>query len=173
MPFFCEFVGYDEAGGKSDTVVYARKKPQVVAGSMKEFSDPKYGIDVLKVEVPIEMEFVQGTQAYKGETAYTRNEALQLFRDTAAVTTLPFIYLSAGVSNPVFVETLELAAESGVAFNGVLCGRATWQDGISIFARHGEQAFSEWLNTKGVENITNVNRALRAATPWNRKVDTE
>ena len=171
MPFFCEFVGYDADGGKDNTVEYARRKPAVVAGSMKEFSDPKYGIDVLKVEVPVNMEFVQGTQAYKGETAYTRAEALQHFRDTAAVTTLPFIYLSAGVTNPVFVETLELAGESGVAFNGVLCGRATWQDGISVFARHGEEAFSEWLNTKGVENITNVNRALQAATSWRGKVE--
>ena len=171
LPFFCEFVGYDAEGGKDDTVEYARKKPQVVAGSMREFSNPKYGIDVLKVEIPVNMEFVQGTQAYKGESAYTRAEALQHFRDTASVTDLPFIYLSAGVSNPVFIETLELAGESGVAFNGVLCGRATWKDGIPIFARQGEQAFSEWLNTKGVENITNVNRALQAATSWRGKVE--
>lgn len=171
IPFFCEFVGYDADGGKDSTVEYARKKPQVVSGYMKEFSDPKYSIDVLKVEVPVNMEFVQGTQAYKGETAYTRTEALQLFRSTASVTSLPFIYLSAGVSNSVFIETLEMAGESGVAYNGVLCGRATWQDSIPIFARQGEEAFREWLNTKGVENITNVNRALKTATPWRNKID--
>ena len=171
IPFFCEFVGYDAEGGKDNTIEYARKKPQIVAGAMREFSDPKYGIDVLKVEVPINMEFVQGTRAYKGEAAYTRAEALDLFRQTAAATTLPFIYLSAGVSNQVFVETLELAGESGVAYNGVLCGRATWQDGISVFAKHGEDAFSQWLNTQGVENITNVNRALESATPWRGKVE--
>lgn len=170
IPFFCEFVGYDATGAKEDTVEYARKKPQIVAGSMQEFSNPKYAIDVLKVEVPIVMEFVQGTQAYKGESAYTREEALRHFRDTAAVTTLPFIYLSAGVSNPVFIETLELAGESGVEFNGVLCGRATWKDGVPIFAKHGEQAFRDWLNTVGVENITNVNRALKAATSWRGKI---
>ena len=171
LPFFCEFVGYDAEGNSEKTVEYARKKPSIVAGSMREFSDPKYGIDVLKVEVPVNMEFVQGTKAYKGEAAYTREEALQQFRDTAAVTNLPFIYLSAGVSNPVFIETLELAAESGVEFNGVLCGRATWKDGIPVYARNGEPAFAEWLNTVGVENITNVNRALQAATSWRSKVE--
>ena len=166
IAFFCEFVGYDAEGGKEDTVEYARKKPAIVGGALKEFSNPKYGIDVLKVEVPVNMEFVQGTKAYRGDTAYTRQQALQHFCESASNTNLPFIYLSAGVSNPIFIETLELAAESGVAFNGVLCGRATWKDGVSIYARQGEDAFNAWLNTQGVENIQNVNRALEAATSW-------
>jgi len=128
-------------------------------------------VDVLKVEVPIQMEFVAGTKAYKGETAYTREEAMQLFRDQAECTEKPYIYLSAGVSNPVFIETLELAGESGAVFNGVLCGRATWKDGIPIFAKQGEGAFRQWLETTGVENITRVNEALKAATPWRSKIE--
>jgi tagatose 1,6-diphosphate aldolase len=170
VPFFLEFVGYDAEGGNEKSVEYARKKPAIVAGAMKEFSKPRYGVDVLKVEVPIVMEFVQGTKAYKGESAYTRAEALEHFRSAAATTDLPFIYLSAGVSNPVFIETLELAGESGVAFNGVLCGRATWKDAIPIYAKEGETAFQDWLNTVGVENIQNVNKALEAATSWHSKV---
>ena len=55
--------------------------------------------------------------------------------------TKPFIYLSAGVSNAEFSETLDLAGESGVKFNGVLCGRATWKDGIPIYAKQGAAAF--------------------------------
>jgi len=171
IPFFLEFVGYDADGGDEKTVEYARRKPSIVAGAMEEFSKSRYGVDVLKVEVPIQMEFVAGTRAYKGETAYTREEAMQLFRDQAALTEKPFIYLSAGVSNPVFIETLELAGESGAAFNGVLCGRATWKDGIAIFAKQGEGAFRQWLETTGVENITNVNNALKAATPWLGKIE--
>jgi tagatose 1,6-diphosphate aldolase len=171
IPFFAEFVGYDAEGGDEKTVDYARKKPAIVTGSMEEFSKPRYAIDVLKVEVPIVMEFVAGTKACKGASAYTRAEALEHFRQSAAVTKLPFIYLSAGVSNPVFIETLELAGESGAAFNGVLCGRATWKDGIRIYAVEGADAFRKWLETTGVENIQNVNRALTAATPWTAKVE--
>jgi tagatose 1,6-diphosphate aldolase len=101
-----------------------------------------------------------------GAMAETRAEALQHFRDAESTTHKPFIYLSAGVSNPVFIETLELAGESGTKFNGVLCGRATWKDGIAIFAKQGESAFREWLETTGTENIKNVNLALEAASPW-------
>jgi tagatose 1,6-diphosphate aldolase len=170
IPFFLEFVGYDETGASEKTIAYARKKPSVVAGAMQEFTKDRYGVDVLKVEVPIVMEFVEGTKAYKGESAYSRAEALSLFRSVGESTDKPFIYLSAGVSNPVFIETLELAGESGVAFNGVLCGRATWADGVTIFAKQGPDAFRTWLNTTGVENIQNVNKALEAATPWTSKV---
>ena len=170
IPFFLEFVGYDAEGKDEKTVEYALAKPSIVAGAMTEFSKPQYGVDVLKVEVPIVMEFVSGTKSFKGEAAYTREEALGLFRSVGESTEKPFIYLSAGVSNPVFIETLELAGESGVKFNGVLCGRATWKDGIPIYAKQGADAFRQWLETTGVENIENVNKALQAATPWYSKV---
>jgi tagatose 1,6-diphosphate aldolase len=166
IPFFLEFVGYDAHGGDEKSLAYALKKPEIVSGSMAEFGKERYGVDVLKVEVPIEMAYVSGTKSFKGEAAYTRAEALQHFRDAETMSHKPFIYLSAGVSNPVFIETLELAGESGTKFNGVLCGRATWKDGIPIYAKEGAPAFRHWLETTGVENIGNVNNALKAASPW-------
>jgi tagatose 1,6-diphosphate aldolase len=166
IPFFLEFVGYDAAGGDEKGLAYAKKKPEIVSGAMAEFGKEKYGVDVLKVEVPVQMQFVSGTKAFKGEAAYTRAEALQLFRDAAATTQKPFIYLSAGVSNAVFTETLELAGESGTQFSGVLCGRATWKDGIPVYAKQGAAAFRAWLEDQGVKNISNVNASLKSATPW-------
>ncbi len=98
---------------------------------------------------------------------------MDLFRKAAAVATKPFIYLSAGVSNSEFTEALELAAESGVKFNGVLCGRATWKDGIPIYAKQGADAFRKWLETEGVKNIENVNERLKAASSWHSIYDAE
>jgi tagatose 1,6-diphosphate aldolase len=165
VPFFLEFVGYEE-GGDEKGIEFARKKPAVVAGSMEEFSKPQYAVDVMKVEVPVNMAFVGGTKSCKGESAYSRDEAKEHFRRAAAVAKKPFIYLSAGVSNETFSETLELAAESGVNFSGVLCGRATWKDGMPIYAKQGVKALEDWLNTQGVKNINNVNDRLAAAKPW-------
>ncbi|MEO6981851.1 MAG: tagatose 1,6-diphosphate aldolase, partial [Edaphobacter sp.] len=166
IPFFLELVGYDTEGGDGKSLAYAKKKPEVVSGGMAEFGKERYNVDVLKVEVPIAMEFVEGTKAFKGEKAYTRAEALQHFRDAETMIHKPYIYLSAGVSNPVFIETLELAGEAGTKYNGVLCGRATWKDGMAVYAKQGADAFKQWLETKGVENISNVNAALKSASPW-------
>jgi tagatose 1,6-diphosphate aldolase len=165
IPFFLEFVGYEE-GKDEKTIEYARKKPEIVTRSMEEFSKPQYGVDVLKVEVPVNMAYVAGSKACKGESAYTRDQAKDFFRKAAAVAKKPFIYLSAGVSNEVFNESLELAAESGTNFSGVLCGRATWKDGIPVYAKQGPKALEDWLNDQGVKNIKNVNERLKAARPW-------
>jgi tagatose 1,6-diphosphate aldolase len=165
IPYFLEFVGYEE-GADEKGLEYAKKKPQIVTESMREFSKDRYGVDVLKVEVPVNMKFVEGTQSFAGQKAYTKQEAIDLFHKAASVATKPFIYLSAGVSNAEFSETLVLAGESGVKFNGVLCGRATWKEGIPIYAKQGADAFRKWLETEGVKNIENVNSKLKAATPW-------
>jgi len=170
IPFFLEFVGYDPKGGNEKGLEFAKIKPQVVIGSMKEFTKPQYNVDVLKVEVPVNAEFVEGSAVYKGQKAYTRAEALAYYRQGAEVATKPFIYLSAGVSNDQFVESLSMAKEAGTDFSGVLCGRATWKDGMAIYATKGVKALEDWLSTEGVKNINAVNAALKGATPWNRKM---
>jgi len=165
VPFFLELVSYhddmDEKGGD-----FARIKPDVVVRSVVEFCKPCYSVDVIKVGVPVNMNFVQSDRVSKDQSLYTREEAAAHFRRASDACSLPFIYLSEGVSNETFADALALAAESGSAFSGVLCGRATWQDGVSAFVQHGEAALDAWLKDQGVKNIQNVNARLAAARPW-------
>jgi len=170
IPFFLEFVGYDPAGGDEKGVEFAKVKPDVVRKSMEEFSKAHYHVDVLKVEVPINANYVEGSSVYKGQKAYTRAEALEHFRNCAAVATKPFIYLSAGVSNAQFVESLNMAGESGTDYSGVLCGRATWKEGIPVYGQKGVAALEEWLSGEGVKNINAVNSAIKSAKPWYAKL---
>src|ERR1039457_2777085 len=147
IPFFLEFVGYDPKGGDQKVFEFAKNKPAVVIGSMEEFSKPQYKVDVLKVEVPINANYVEGSSVYKGQKAYSRQEALNFFRQAADVATRPFIYVSAGVSNAQFIESLNMATEAGTDYSGVLCGRATWKEGIPVYAKQGLKALEDWLST--------------------------
>ena len=169
IPFFLEFVGYDPKGGDEKGLEFAKIKPEVVKRSMEEFSKPQYFVDVLKVEIPINADYVEGSSVYKGQKAYTKPEALQHFRDSAAVARKPFIYLSAGVSNQQFTESLRMATEAGTDFSGVLCGRATWKEGIPVYAKQGAKALEDWLSKEGVKNINAVNEVVKSATPWYAK----
>ena len=170
IPFFLEFVGYDPKGGDEKGFEYAKIKPEVVKASMREFSQPQYKVDVLKVEVPVNAEYVEGSSVFKGQKAYSRAEALTHFRDAAAIATKPFIYLSAGVGNSAFTESLGMAAEAGTDYSGVLCGRATWKEGIPVYAKQGAKGLEEWLQRDGVRNINAVNDAIKSATPWYGKM---
>src|SRR6266508_932005 len=165
-PFFLEPLGYDPHGENQRCLEYARQKPHITMGILAEFSRPEYSVDVLKVEVPVNMQFVAGTRAFRGLAAQDREEAKDYFLSAAEAARRPFIYLSAGVSAEEFQEGLSLAAEAGVRFSGALCRRATWQDGVAHYAEGGKQALVSWLKTKGVQNIRALNDCLAAATGW-------
>ncbi len=169
IPFFLEFVAYDPKGGDEKGLDFAKLKPAIVKASMAEFSKPQYKVDVLKVEVPINANYVEGSSVFKGQAAYTRAEALDHFRSAAEAAKKPFIYLSAGVSNAQFIESLHMAEESGTDYSGVLCGRATWKDGVPVYANQGARALEDWLSVEGVKNIDAVNGAIKGAKPWYSK----
>ena len=168
IPFFLEILSYDCKIDDNSTAEYAKVKPRKVIEAMKVFSDPRYNVDVLKVEVPVNMKFVEGFS--DGETVYTKEEAANYFKLQEESTSLPYIYLSAGVSVKLFQDTLKFAHDSGAKFNGVLCGRATWANGVEVFAKEGEKATVEWLNTIGRKNIEELNEVVeKTATSWKEK----
>ncbi|OGQ44549.1 MAG: tagatose-bisphosphate aldolase [Deltaproteobacteria bacterium RIFCSPLOWO2_02_FULL_46_8] len=170
IPYFLEFVGYDTKGGDGKDIGYAKLKPEIVIKSMEEFSKDRYHVDVLKVEIPVNLQYTKGTKACKNnEAAYDKKEAIALYKKAAKATTKPFIYLSAGVSDEEFRESLELACEADVKWSGVLCGRATWQDGIPVYAKSGVKALESWLSDRGVQNIKALNSILeKGATSWKK-----
>ena len=169
VPFFLELVSYAE-GMEDKSKEFAKLKPEVVARGMEEFSKPGYRVDVLKVGVPVNMAYVEGSPSAGKDVLYSRSEAMAHYRRAASAASVPFIYLSEGVSNETFQYALGLAAEAGVNFSGVLCGRATWQGGVPVFVKRGVKALEDWLQGEGTQNIKNVNQHLQAAQPWFSRV---
>jgi tagatose 1,6-diphosphate aldolase len=165
VPFFLELVTYAE-GLDTKGPEFAGQKPALVAGGMREFSRERYRVDVLKVGVPVNLAYVEGSPSFVGKLLYRREEVIHHYRHAAGATHLPLIYLSEGVSNEAFRFALELAEEGQVKYSGVLCGRATWKDGVEVLVEQGPQALEDWLATEGVRNIQSVNKCLHSAVPW-------
>lgn len=164
IPFYLELLSYDANNADNGSKEFAKVKPHKVIEMMKEFSKPRYQVDVLKVEVPVNMKYVEGFA--EGEVVYTKEEAAKYFKEQSEATNLPFIFLSAGVSASLFQDTLRFAHEAGSTFNGVLCGRATWANGVKPFVTGDEKQVREWLQTKGCKNIEDLNEVLKVtATP--------
>lgn len=170
IPFFLELVTYDKNIEDVKGKAFAKVKPHKVINMIKEFSKPQYLVDVLKVEVPVNMDYVEGFAA-KGEEVYSRKEAIDYFKSQSDATDLPFIFLSAGVTAKLFQTTLQLASEAKSEFNGVLCGRATWRNSIECYGTGGEKATVTWLQSQGKKNMDDLNAVLKiTAKPWTKKV---
>lgn len=166
MPFFLEIISYDSK--ITDKKEYAKIKAHKVNGAVKEFSKPEYLVDVLKLEVPVDMNYVEG---FGEDVVMTQEEARQAFLDQSNATNLPYIFLSAGVSMELFMETLRFAKDAGAQFHGVLCGRATWKDGVAEFLESEEKGL-EWLQTQGKEKIQSLNEVIEeVCTPWTTRLE--
>ena len=165
--FILEPVSYSAAGLDSKGTEFAKRKPAIVAYFMEEFSKDMYGVDLLKVEVPVSIYHIEGHSQYENdEPVYSKEEAAAYYRQCSEKSRLPFIYLSGGVTNEQFIDTLHFAKDAGSTFNGCLCGRAIWKDGVRPFAEEGEESYINWLETTGIKNLENVREAVReTATP--------
>ncbi|WP_218104026.1 tagatose 1,6-diphosphate aldolase [Thermogemmatispora onikobensis] len=170
VPFFLEPLVYPgkEIAEENAELNFARVKPIYVVLTVAEFGLPRYGVDVLKVDWPIVPTYTAGLQSCEAPTpVYSREEAIDQLRAVGMATSLPLVYASAGYSAATVCELLELAAEAGVPFCGMVCGRALWQEGISLYAREGSAALEHWLEEEGVATLQTIARVLhRCATPW-------
>ena len=157
LPYFLEILTYDENIEDSKSAEFAKIRPQKVIGAVKDFQDERFKIDVLKLETPVDMNFVEG---FSENPVYSQDEAKKYFKDQADASKLPFIFLSGGVSAKLFKDTLIFAKEAGSDFNGVLCGRATWKGAVEEFAK-SDEACKNWLKNEGTDNIQSLNQVLK------------
>ncbi|MFD2831401.1 tagatose 1,6-diphosphate aldolase [Corticicoccus populi] len=158
IPFFLEIITYDKDIEDAKSREFAEKKPGKILKVIEEYGKEKYGVDVFKVEVPVNMNYVEG---YCEDPVYTKIEALAHFKEQSDASGVPFIFLSAGVTSEMFNETLRFAKEAGSQFNGVLCGRATWAGAADAYHEGGFEAVEEWMKTTGTKNIQTLREVVQ------------
>lgn len=136
---------------------YSALKPSLVTRATAAFADPRFNVDVLKVEVPVDLAFVEGF----GAPQMSRAQALDAFSAAAeAANGIDLVYLSAGVAFEAFEASLKMAGEAGVNFAGFMCGRAIWSDAVGIFGEHGEAGLRAWLQDTGRARLARLIKAL-------------
>lgn len=141
------------------TAAFARAKPDLVRRATAVFAARRFRADVLKVEVPVDLAFVEGEGAE--QAVMTRAEAHTAFRDAAgAAGDTPLVYLSAGVPFARFEAALRMAREAGVRPAGFMCGRALWADAVAVFGADGPEALKRWLAGEGRQRLEQLKAAL-------------
>ncbi|MDF7670538.1 tagatose 1,6-diphosphate aldolase [Orbaceae bacterium ESL0721] len=166
IPVFVEPIVYDNEITNDKSPEFAKIKPEKVIKTIKEFTKDHYHIDVLKVEVPVAFNYVEGFNE-RNPVIYTQKQAANYFKQASDAATRPFIYLSAGVPTKTFQQELIFAGEAGARYSGILGGRATWFEGVDAYAKGGRDGLIRWLDSVGHENVEQLNKILKQyATPW-------
>ena len=155
LPFFLEILVYEQEGDYKHRFA----KYDKILAACKEFSQNKYGVDVLKVEIPIDMSKTQGF-CEEQEFLFSKKEAEEYFlKLNEACGPVGFVFLSAGVSASMFRDSLRFAKEAGSKHKGVLCGRATWAPAVKKFCESEREA-ALWLQSDGLVNLCELSRVL-------------
>ena len=152
ISFLMEPLVYDPIK-RPGSLDYAYLKPKLVENATKTFSNPKFNINYLKVEVPVDLSFVEGF----GDPIIKQKEAIKFFKDASiAASGIPLLYLSAGVSFEWFKASLNMAIKAEVDCSGFMCGRAIWSEAIKVFGEQGEEGLKSWLNTTGQNRLNEL-----------------
>jgi len=94
------------------------KKTDHVLESVREFSNNKYGVDVFKLESPVNVNKITDSD-------------LKAFKEMGDIAGRPWVMLSAGAGKEEFKKVLKLAFKAGCS--GFLAGRAIWLDAFKHY----------------------------------------
>ncbi|MEM7198258.1 MAG: tagatose 1,6-diphosphate aldolase, partial [Pseudomonadota bacterium] len=123
IPFLFELLLYPLANDEEQTQDYvemAAKKSDHVMQSLHDFSGPEFGIDIFKLESPINASSLEKV-----------DNAQDAFDEMGQLVGRPWVMLSAGAGKAEFKKILEHAFSAGAS--GFLAGRAIWMDAFAHY----------------------------------------
>jgi tagatose 1,6-diphosphate aldolase len=157
IPYVFELLVYPLPGEANQTTQYiemADKKADLVLDSVRVFADPKFGIDLFKVESPVPAR----------DVAEAASKAVQgTFDELGRLCGRPWVMLSAGAGMAEFKNIMACAYGAGAS--GYLAGRAIWAEPFKAFPDW--DAIRAGLRTRSLPYMRELNALTdRAATPW-------
>lgn len=149
LPLFLEPMSYSlDVNFSKDSAAFAATRPEVVRDTAKRLSLLKP--DVLKLEFPVDAAFDQDRRAWRASC-----EAV------TAVSSVPWVLLSAGVDFETFAEQARVACLAGAS--GWLAGRAIWKEVVTMSPADR----ASFLAGQATYRIHELNAIANAsARPW-------
>ena len=127
IPFLFELLVYPLAADAHQTKDYVElkgKKADDVLASVEEFAKPDYGVDVFKLESPVNASDADGSA-----------DVQATFDEMGRLAGRPWVMLSAGAGKQQFASVLKHAFKAGAS--GFLAGRAIWLDAFQTYPDWG------------------------------------
>ena len=152
IPYLFELLVYPLDDDTNDYSEMSAKKVDHVLASVETFAHPDFGVDVFKLESPVNADRV-------AETA----DAQTMFDEMGRLAGRPWVMLSAGAGKADFAAIVEHACRAGAS--GYLAGRAIWLDAFRHYP--DEARMRGELEGESVAYMERLNAIVAAhARPW-------
>jgi len=155
IPFLLELLLYPLADEATKSTGYAEMKEKnsdLVLASIEEFAKEEYGVDVFKLESPVNANMINSS-----------GNVQELFNEMGRLAGRPWVMLSAGAKKESFQNILLHAFQAGAS--GFLAGRAIWQDSFSAYPNW--KKVIDGLSSDGFSYLQKITKiADKKALPW-------
>ena len=149
LPVFLEPMSYSlDPAVEKESEAFARQRAEIVIETARRLS--RTGADVLKMEFPLDIQFNQKRDEWRGACAR--------LSEASAV---PWVLLSAGVDFEQFKPQAQVACECGAS--GFLAGRAIWKEAAAMTTAD-RAAFLEGTARDRLRQLLKI--AAAEARPW-------
>jgi len=132
IPFLLELLVYpfkNEIGYSKDYKEQLDKNQNHVIDSVREFSKPKYQVDIFKLESPVDSSKLEDSKFNKATQEAFKKLSL-------ATKEIPWVMLSSGMSKNSFFNCLKLAYRNGAS--GYLAGRTIWLNAFKDYPNYNK-----------------------------------
>jgi tagatose 1,6-diphosphate aldolase len=167
IPFVLELLVYPLPGEDPASPDYQALRPERVLGSVRRFAEPRFGVDVFKLEFPADLKHCRGYHggAFDGRerpALYTLDEVRATLAELDEACPAPWVLLSAGVGPAEFEADLELAFAAGAS--GFLAGRAVWLEALGAYP--DVAAVEQRLRSRALPYLRAISARADGALPW-------
>ena len=153
--FLLELLVYPLPGETPEA--FAGKRSELVVGSLKAFTDPRFDVDLFKLESPVAAADIADPDSAEA------GECQRWFDKMGRATTRPWVMLSAGADMKTFQRVLVYAYRAGAS--GYLAGRAIWLEAARSYP--DTDGMERALVAQGLPYMREINRLTdELATPW-------
>jgi len=164
IAFVLELLVYTlpEPGQSSISIVAesSEKRADLVLASVREFVQPQYGVDLMKLESPLASVNLPEHGSALAQEAQAQFDAMgRLCRDAG----IAWVMLSAGATAAQFLRVMQYACAAGA--HGFLAGRAIWGEALEHYP--DQAAFAGQLRDQGLATLTQLcELTARAGAAW-------
>ncbi len=158
--FLLELLVYplpNERDQTKEYIEYSAKRPELVVESVRTFADPRFGVDVFKVESPVPASEVPPADSTEAA------DCQRWFDELGRAATRPWVMLSAGADMEAFRRVLTYAYRAGCS--GYLAGRAIWWPAVQMYPDLA--SVEQELKSQGIGYLQEINELTdEEAQPW-------